>query len=76
MDDEAIIALFKSKIANWTQRSHQKRPSAVNKGREGYHGGLVRAADIKKGRQLSKKAVGCQKRLSAVKKAVKAFMDV
>ena len=32
----------------------QKRPSAVKKGREGCHGRLVRAADIKKGLEDSR----------------------
>ena len=58
----AIIALVKSKIDNWTPPSYQKRLSAVKKGREGYHGRLVRAEDIKKGCRLSKQAVGCQKK--------------
>ena len=35
------------------------RPSAIKKGCPGR---LIRAADIKKGRGLSKKSVGCQKR--------------
>ena len=48
----------------WTSKkavSHQKRPSAVKKGHEGCHGRLVHAADIKKVRRLSKKAVSRQK---------------
>ena len=49
MDNPTIFALFKSKIDNQTRRGHQKRPSAVRKGREGGHGRLIHAADIKNG---------------------------
>ena len=52
-----ILSLFFLTRTDFLIWNYQKRPSAVIKGREGNQGRLVRAANIKKGCRLSKKAV-------------------
>jgi hypothetical protein len=49
--------LWRLPLTSSTCCRQKKRPWVVKKGREGCHGSLVRAADIKKGLRYSKKAV-------------------